>query len=249
MKKICTTFLWIAQIIAAEPPRTVPPNQWAEFTLNGQIPIFSCYRNDSYPPEHPIVYDFETVEQLKQKALAKERNYYGETDTFLYAALEAYPIRGKTVAIMGSNIPWYEAIVLAYGGKPVTIEYNRIVSTHSDLTVMTVDDYDAHPEMFDAVISISSYEHDGLGRYGDPIDPRGDLKAMERTKKMLRPEGVLFLAVPIGRDLLAWNVHRVYGTKRFPILIEGWEIVHSFGFQESDFQRDEQGFQPVFVLK
>ncbi len=33
-------------------------------------------------------------------------------------------------------------------------------------------------EGFDMALSISSFDHDGLGRYGDPLDPVGDLKAM-----------------------------------------------------------------------
>ena len=33
-------------------------------------------------------------------------------------------------------------------------------------------------ERFDVVLSISSVEHDGLGRYGDALDPDADLHAM-----------------------------------------------------------------------
>lgn len=231
------------------PPQSIPQEFYNEFTLGGQIPVTSFYRDDSYPPERPLIYGFEEVEQLKRKAEQKEEHYYGSTDTFLYAALDAYPIQGKTVAIMGSTVPWYEAIVLAYGGYPVTIEYNPILSEHPELRTMTVAEFADHPEQFDAIISISSYEHDGLGRYGDPLDPQGDLKAMLKTKHMLRPGGVLFLAVPIGRDLIAWNAHRVYGEKRFPLLIQNWQIVQSFGCEIADFQKNRQDFQPVFVLR
>lgn len=31
---------------------------------------------------------------------------------------------------------------------------------------------------FDAIVSFSGLEHDGLGRYGDPLNPYGDLSAM-----------------------------------------------------------------------
>lgn len=33
----------------------------------------------------------------------------------------------------------------------------------------------------DFAFSFSSWEHDGLGRYGDPLNPWGDVKAFERT--------------------------------------------------------------------
>jgi hypothetical protein len=68
---------------------------------------------------------------------------------------------------------------------------------------------------------------------------------------MLKPGGLLFLAVPVGSDLLVWNAHRVYGELRLPKLLEGWETIDSFGFAQSDL-RKFAGFeihQPVFVLR
>ena len=45
---------------------------------------------------------------------------------------------------------------------------------------------------------VHSFDHDGLGRYGDPLNPAGDLVAMETVKRVLKDEGLLFLTVPIG---------------------------------------------------
>ncbi|MBI3508060.1 MAG: DUF268 domain-containing protein [Chlamydiia bacterium] len=240
-------FFLIATLLTL-PPRHIPPEQIQAFTLEGQIPVSYWYFNNTYSAVQPLVYTYEAIETMKSRVLAREVNHYGSTDPFLYAALDQFPIRGKKVAIMGSIIPWYEAMVLAYGGKPTTIDYNRIVSEHPDVRTLTVEEYEKNPEMFDAVISISSYEHDGLGRYGDPIAPRGDFMAMEKTKKMLVPRGLLFLAVPIGKDHLVWNAHRVYGAIRLPLLLAGWKRIASFGFEESDLQR-EGSEQPVFVLQ
>ncbi|MDE3045596.1 MAG: DUF268 domain-containing protein [Verrucomicrobiota bacterium] len=218
--------------------------------MNGQIPVDYSYWNNSYSPSTPLVYGYEEVEGLIQKAHKREVNYYGQTDLFLYAALDQFlsHICGKRVAIMGSNVPWYEAIVIAYGGTAVTIEYNKIISKHPGIETMTVAEFAKKPETFDAVLSISSYEHDGLGRYGDPIDPQGDLKAMERTKAMLKPGGLLFLAIPVGKERIIWNANRVYGPKRLPMLFAGWKTIATFGFEaEVNFARQDPE-QPVFVL-
>ena len=68
------------------------------------------------------------------------------------------------------------------------------------------------------------------------------------------------------RSICITNAHRVYGRLRFPLLTEGWEVVESFGFIESDFDVDEAAkrsagkhphregvsggaHQPVFVLR
>lgn len=239
-----------AALLFSEPPRRIPPQLYQAFTLDGQIPVVFSYHNESRTSDQALIYEYEVVEQLKEKALRREINYYGLTDQYLYAALDLYHsyIQGKRVAIMGSNVPWYEAVILAYGGSPVIIEYNKIVSQHPSIQAMTVAEYEESLEQFDAILSISSYEHDGLGRYGDPIQPDGDLQAMEKTKKMLKPKGILFLAVPIGRDCLVWNAHRIYGEKRLPMLLTGWKVLDTFGFQKWDLHRE--GFeQPIFVLE
>ncbi|MCX5706438.1 MAG: DUF268 domain-containing protein [Candidatus Omnitrophica bacterium] len=122
------------------------------------------------------------------------------------------------------------------------------MSADNRLTVLTVDEYRKKPFVFDAAFSISSFEHNGLGRYGDRLNPEGDLESMQYTKKMIKPKGILYLSVPIGRDYLVWNAHRIYGRIRFPLLIKGWELLDSFGFNDDLFDKDECR-QPILVLK
>ena len=47
--------------------------------------------------------------------------------------------------------------------------------------------------VFDIAMSISSFEHDGLGRYGDPLNPDGDIIAMRSTRRLLK-RGIFFRA-------------------------------------------------------
>jgi SAM-dependent methyltransferase len=53
-------------------------------------------------------------------------------------------------------------------------------------------------------------EHVGLGRYGDPLDPLGDHKAMKELARVLAPGGCLLFVVPVGRPRLRFNAHRIY---------------------------------------
>lgn len=49
-------------------------------------------------------------------------------------------------------------------------------------------------------------------RYGDPLNPNADLEMMEALlKNHMCPGGLLLLAVPVGKDTLVFNAHRVYG--------------------------------------
>lgn len=56
-------------------------------------------------------------------------------------------------------------------------------------------------------------EHLGLGRYGDPLDPTADLRAMRELSRVLAPHGSLLFVVPVGQPKIAFNAHRIYGPR------------------------------------
>ncbi|MCH9621701.1 MAG: hypothetical protein S4CHLAM20_11260 [Chlamydiia bacterium] len=238
----------------SQPPKEVPVDLLSKYTLEGRIPVRYWYFDGSY--SEPIFYSKEQISLFIKKIQMGETGYYRKTDNYLYQAISdnIESFKGKRVGIIGSFSPWYESVVLYYEGIPVTIEYNKITTDDDRLNLFTVDEYKKNPETFDVILSISSFEHDGLGRYGDLLNPNGDLDAMKEVGKMLNPGGLLFLAVPIGQDSLIWNAHRLYGEIRFPMLIEGWDIEQSYGFKKSDLKRRRKLYkssyhQPVFVLK
>ena len=237
------------------PPKLkhIPHNLEKEYTMDHSIPVSYWYKDDSYSDNNPIVYTTEQINALINEAKQKKTRHYKKTDLYLYKGIEQYLsfIKNKEVAILGSVSPWYESIILSYGGKPTTIEYNKIKSLDKRLTTMTVKEYEENPKKFDVILSISSFEHDGLGRYGDPLNPNGDLQAMSNTKKMLKDNGLLFLAVPVGKDCLVWNAQRIYGKRRLPLLLNGWKILKSIGFSKIDFYKGDLlngNHQPIFIL-
>lgn len=235
----------------AVPPKTMPQELAARYTMNGLAAVYDWYFNDCYASGEPRVYDLRTFSELMEKARRGETNYYGETDSWLYQALALYPLAGKRVAVFGSAQPWYESVCLAHGAKEVVIfDYGPIASEHPRVRMVTYDEYANNPEPLDVGLSISSFEHDGLGRYGDPLDPDGDLKAMRTVKSIIRPGGLLYLAVPLGKDAITWNAHRVYGLARLSMLLNGYKTLASFGFDPRQLLTPgRSGVQPVFVLK
>ena len=228
------------------------------FTLDNSIRVLHHYLNDtpqSTAKAHDrfAFYSKEMIDENIEFIKSGGVKNYKALNFDLYKCFENYSIKDKTVAIIGSVTPWFEAVVIHYGGIPTTIEYNKIETDDPRLSILTVDELKSKEiEKFDAVLSISSYEHDGLGRYGDPINPTGDLESMKYMKDtLLKSEGLLYLAVPIGMDTVVWNAHRVYGEKRWPLLIDGFDVLFSSGYNEGDFlvDRGTGGRQPVFVLK
>jgi len=58
--------------------------------------------------------------------------------------------------------------------------------------------------------SSARYEHVGLGRYGDPLDPFGSRRACEELARVLAPGGELLLTCPTGKERLCFNAHRIH---------------------------------------
>mmetsp|Transcript_23878 Transcript_23878/g.35035 ORF Transcript_23878/g.35035 Transcript_23878/m.35035 type:complete len:479 (+) Transcript_23878:40-1476(+) len=146
-----------------------------------------------------------------------------------------YDFSGATGVVFGSVTPWVEGTLLELGAASVTtIEYTPIVTDNPRLQTKTPVELaqaylDKATDPVDFGVSYSTFEHSGLGRYGDPLDPWGDLRAMKQAKCLIKPGGILFLAVPTGPDLLAFNAHRIYGRHRLPYLLNGWEVVDVLG--------------------
>lgn len=80
-------------------------------------------------------------------------------------------VKDKHVLIYGSQTPWIEVILLENGAKKITaVDYKKLQS--EDSRVETIDGHefnrmylnDTLPQ-FDVMLTFSSLEHSGLGRY------------------------------------------------------------------------------------
>jgi predicted SAM-dependent methyltransferase len=61
--------------------------------------------------------------------------------------------------------------------------------------------------------TLHAAEHFGLGRYSDPVDPQACFRFMRALQRVLCPGGRLYFSVPIGRERVEFNAHRVFATK------------------------------------
>ena len=167
----------------------------------------------------------------------------------LLSAFQKYELSGKNIAVIGSATPWIETILMNLGNSVTTVEYNVPSSTVDGLKTQSYWDFLKSDKKFDYIVTYSSIEHSGLGRYGDPLSPNEDIKAMETIREHLSDDGLLFWACPIGRDTLWWNVHRVYGSIRLPLLFKGLDDIDWIGGNKEQLLATGTGQQPVVVLK
>lgn len=172
----------------------------------------------------------------------------------------AEKVKDGKALVIGSTEPWIESLAVLLGASAVyTQEYNNLTYTHEKMVTVAERDFPTfhacdgdHFNSFDAAFTMSSLDHDGLGRYGDPLNPDGDLEAIAKIADLLKPDGLLFLTVPIGPDVVVFNLHRRYGNVRLPLLLDGWDVVGRVGWDEQRVTAPanwRQTYEPIFVLR
>lgn len=157
---------------------------------------------------------------------------YGLEETIeLTKSLSHMDIEDKSVLVIGSSHPWVEAICLYHKARKVTtLEYGEIISNHPKIETETPSTMrkkyiDGNLDFFDVVVTQSSVEHSGLGRYGDALNPWGDILAIARAWCVTKKEGQLWIGVPTGLDRIFYNWHRIFGRIRWPLLAANWRQV------------------------
>jgi hypothetical protein len=241
--------------------KIIPPELIEAFTLSGKIPVINCFRDDSKILHKEWNDDFiqkyinAYTETNISNNLCGETTYGMDIVRYLLQAFKKYNIQNKTVAVVGSETPWIEAMLINLGNKVTTIEYN-IPKIHSKY--LDVKDYfeyfENNNEDYDAIITFSSIEHSGLGRYGDPIDPNGDIKTMKTIYNNLKKNGILIWGAPVGNDCLVNNLHRIYGKIRLPLIFENFKEIEWIGGNKDELLNkpllnQDSFIQPVVVLQ
>lgn len=78
-------------------------------------------------------------------------------------------------------------------------------------------------------------EHVGLGRYGDPVDPQGDLKAAAELSRIVAPKGNLLIVEPINQiPRLSFNAHRIYSYDQVVAMFPGFHLESFMLVKERD---------------
>jgi SAM-dependent methyltransferase len=90
--------------------------------------------------------------------------------------------------------------------RPANLKLDGLSAGAGDLTALALPSGSVH-----SLSCMHTVEHVGLGRYGDPVDYDGDLKAIRELKRVLAPGGDLLFVVPVGsRSRIHFNAHRIY---------------------------------------
>lgn len=72
-------------------------------------------------------------------------------------------------------------------------------------------------------------EHIGLGRYGDAINPNGTIDAANELQRIVSKSGYLYISLPIGKERVCFNAHRVHAPSTVVNLFPQMKLV-SFSY-------------------
>ncbi len=106
----------------------------------------------------------------------------------------------------------------SYDCRPLIIPLSGLEIDYANLTDLPFAD-----NSIPSLSCMHVVEHVGLGRYGDSIDPDGDLKAIAELKRVA--SGDLLFVVPVGKPRVVFNLHRVYSYDQIISYFSELELV------------------------
>jgi hypothetical protein len=158
----------------------------------------------------PVEASFPCFSDKYDTAGKLDRHYFFQ-DTYVSRKIyEANPIDHLDV---GSRIDGFIAQLSIFRKltildiRPLDIEIQNVIFLQADICK---DDFRVITA--DSVSCLHTLEHIGLGRYNDPLGTELWKIGLKNIWSLVKPGGVLYLSVPIGKQKIMFNAHRVYNT-------------------------------------
>lgn len=130
----------------------------------------------------------------------------------LYIAQKVFKAKPQRHIDIGSRIDGFVAHVASFREIEV-LDIRPLDSAIANVTFVMADLMNPQQDLLSSTDSISclhAIEHFGLGRYNDPIDAYGHLKALKNIANILKPGGSFYFSTPIGTQRIEFNAHRVF---------------------------------------
>jgi SAM-dependent methyltransferase len=173
-----------------------------------------AYQRANREASFPLRFDsiLPVLSDAKESAGTASGQYFHQD---LWAARKIFARKPARHVDVGSRVDGFVAHLLVF----MPVEVIDIRGLSSDVDGLSFVQADATnlagfaDGSVDSISSLHAVEHFGLGRYGDPIDPQGWRHAMTALARVLAPGGRLYFSVPIGRERLVFNAHRIFSPR------------------------------------
>lgn len=130
----------------------------------------------------------------------------------LYVAQKIFLTKPERHVDVGSRIDGFVAHVASFREievfdiRPITADISGVIFKQADF----MSSSQIPSEYCDSLSCLHALEHFGLGRYGDPVDPIGYMAGFSNMARLLRVGGIFYLSVPIGKERVEFNAHRIF---------------------------------------
>jgi len=134
----------------------------------------------------------------------------------LWAAKLIYKNNPNRHYDIGSRIDGFITHLLSSGNEVTLIDVRPFETKIEGINFIQSDAKNLdniEDNSLESISALCSLEHFGLGRYNDPIDPEACFKAFKAIQRKLKPGGFAYISVPIGKERLEFNAHRIFFPK------------------------------------
>jgi hypothetical protein len=199
------------------------------------IDFYKFKKNAGNNKDFPISLEIYPCLKDKYDNSGSASGHYFHQD--MLVARKIYENNPKIHVDIGSRIDGFVAHVAVF--RPIYVmdiraQNSKINNMHfiqQDFMVpFTEDKY----EYRDSLSCLHAMEHFGLGRYGDSINYNGYILGMENLYKLLKKHGKLYFSVPIGRQRIEFNAHRVFSVQYLLDSFKNKYQIDSFSFVDDN---------------
>lgn len=176
---------------------------------------------------------YPILDERKSEGGVMKGHYFHQDLLVAQKIFKNNPIRHIDI---GSRIDGFVAHVATFREievfdiRPIENSVKNIIFKQADLMQLPSD----MKECCDSLSALHVIEHFGLGRYGDPIDIDGHLKAIDNLSIMLKPNGKFYFSVPIGKQRIEFNAHRVFSIKYLLHILDDKFSIDAFHFVDDN---------------
>jgi hypothetical protein len=104
--------------------------------------------------------------------------------------------------------------------RPLDVEIKNVNFLQADICKV-----DFNVRTAESVSCLHTLEHIGLGRYNDPLGTELWKQGLKNIWSLVKPGGILYLSVPIGKQKIMFNAHRVFNTTTIINEIKNGELI------------------------